>query len=451
MRVSYLYVWLLLISPILSFVFNGWWEGLLVLASSIMAVKLTRGTPPSTRRMICLTVLINQLVIIHSIHYYYTQAPPPVSGVSAVSDAHVNSAAQPFVSVVLFQTQNSTEEELSQTLQSVQASTSAVLAREIVVPASIAADAKSLIPLVHTLSDTTDFIVYVAPSAVVNTDWLNGFVREFLANDSRLVIPIATSQAGTQVTSAMMSSVSGKLVNMPYIEGNKRVPIIPVISALGVSRKVLSDIPTLPRLLAENRLVELSLRAWFCFEGVIFTRFTTVRVNHPPNLNWRELEGDMVDESITGCRRNIDWFYGAFGDDDPEAKREDFSIKAGNGTNCVSVNNAQSLTVAPCDPTDKHQRFASVDNGRSIRSMSLSTHCLDGASAENPGKPLIMYYCARNNRNQFFTFMAGRLMYSSFCVDSEGGKLQLAFCKGVGATVVESQQFRIDSISIHSE
>ena len=42
-------------------------------------------------------------------------------------------------------------------------------------------------------------------------------------------------------------------------------------------------------------------------------------------------------------------------------------------------------------------------------------------------------------------------MYSSFCVDSEGGKLQLAFCKGVGATVVESQQFRIDSISSHSE
>lgn len=445
MRVSILYISLLVISPILAMLYAGCWVALGVLVSSVLTVRSSRKLQSLNRRMICLAVLINQLVVTHSMFGYHMIPVDIVLQVPALElkNEKGESDARPFVSIVLFETDTSTHEELHATLRSIEDNTSTVLAAEVVVPTWVQLDSEfeGAVPRSHSLSSSTDFIVFVCPSAQLNVDWLHGMVREFFANDMRMVVPVVSNKNGNKITAAMIGSSSGKFVPQPYLEALKDVPVIPLISSLGVSRKIYTSVPRFSDLVRAGKVVELSLRAWFCFEGIHFTRFTTVKVESTPATNWRLLEGEAVDERITGCPRDIVWFYSRFKEEDPDSQREKFVIKNG-ATDCVGLDDSRKLVVAKCDLRNPKQIFSLVDEDRAIRSETPGNQCFDAGSADMIGRSPAMYHCMRKNRNQMFTFQDGRLMWGSFCLDvSKSGKLIFQYCKGVGDGVIQTQKF----------
>lgn len=94
---------------------------------------------------------------------------------------------------------------------------------------------------------------------------MNGIVRELMSDDLRIVVPVLRFAENKRLTAEIISSVQGNLVPLMYTESSREVPVIPQFSEIGVSRKLFLKFPNLTYLTETERLVELSLRAWFCF------------------------------------------------------------------------------------------------------------------------------------------------------------------------------------------
>jgi hypothetical protein len=440
MHGPYLLFIVLVVPATLAFIFNDWAVGLGMLAASVIAARVSRRSKPTSRRMTLLALVINQLVIIHSIYHY---RPTEISGVdmSLFAVKPESDGPRPFVSVVLFHNPNATTERLSKTLASLEAHTSPVLAKEIVIPDDMPQSDSENVPRSQNIAADTDFIVFVAPGVEVQPDWLNGMVREFIANDTRLVVPLISFGRQGKLAASMVGSTSGGLQGLPVTEqGSKSVPIIPYFTLLGVSRKTLTAIPSIPQLLSDGRVMELSLRAWFCHSGIIFTRFTEVTIEEPYATDWKSLEGLDVDEKITNCPYNIDWFYEEFKAQDPDAPVTKFLIRSGD--RCLTASSDFKLKIeSACETTNPYHLFESKLN--EIKSVGVKDpHCMDAASAMKPGKKPILYHCMHNNSNQVFHFMEDRLMWGSFCLERhDDNSVTLEKCKGFRDSLDPNQRW----------
>ena len=421
MKVSYLYVTILLVSPLLAFTLNGFRIGLSVLLTSVAVVKVTRRKASSLRRMICLCVLINQLAIIHSV-YRFKRPIVARNFTDEVFYESADSITRPFVSVVLLNSNKTNQEDWDTTLLSLIANTSHVLAKEIVV-GDVRSNHTSKIPIVSSANSTGgELTVYVKSGVQLPADWLNGFVREYLVDGTRVLVPELVTREGSEVSSAMLGSVTGELHLMPLSSQERRVPVILAFSVVGVPSGV--NMTNVGSLLLADKLVEVSLRAWFCFGGIYATRFTSVFMDAAPLPNWRSVEGEDVDEKIEKCNgRDIDWFYDEFREFDEEAPLPRFQIQSESA--CVRLSTNNRLSMVACNSDDVSQLFTGFDFSRLIRSVSNRNLCLDAGNAKEPGSTLIPYKCLRANRNQMFSFQQGRLMWGSCCV-AKG--LVLEFC-----------------------
>ena len=371
--------------------------GLTVLVSSLASVKLTRGKTSALRRMICLCVLLNQLVLIHSI----TRMRSPrvfQLDVNELQFSSYSTSPQPFVSLHILDT-NCTRSEFDETLSSLLRNSSIVLAKEIIIPPSkldwTTSVSDPTIPLKSSTSDSPTYQIYVKPGVTVSMDWLNGMVREFFAFPDSLIIPWTSNF----YSGAMLNPNTGQL----FTVSNDEVPVIPGVSIVGVPTPMGSSVV---ELIAQNRVVELSLLAWFCFDGIRATHFTHTQVVSLPD--WRSLESETLDERITCMgepKMNISKFHEKFSefnfDDLPI-----FHIKL--ESNCLTVRE-DTILMEQCDDQDKGQQFKKVGTS----SYMAQERCLDGGQ----GKKLIVYYCMRGNRNQMFQFKRERLMWGSLCVN----------------------------------
>jgi hypothetical protein len=440
----------LVATPALAFFFIDWKAAVLILGSSMVFARATRTKEQGIRRLTMLALLINQLVIIHSLYHYESQV---IGGLNLkMLEVPVDEASpKPFVSIVVFENPKWSHDSVMETLMSLQSHSSTILAKEIVVksPADFNG-AEGPIPIVAEYSEDTDFIVFVAPSVKVSPDWLNGLVREVIANDERLIVPVVTDGRGLEQAASMIGSTRGELVPLLVSEtASKYVPVIPYFSVLGVSKKSLGFYAEIPRLLAEGRVIELSLRAWLCGSGVIFSRFTKVSITQPHITDWKSLEGLEVDEKIVGCSHNIDWFYDKFKTEDADASIHQFRIR--NGESCLSSTSERMLSVAPsCEEDNANQVFE--QRGEEIRAVGIEgAICFDAGSASSPGKSPILYQCMPGNRNQFFYFYEGRFMWGSFCVTDEGGKVTLSDCSGLGDTLAANQRWSQEVITRNAD
>ena len=392
--------------------------------------------------MIALTLLMNQLVIIHSVHHY-TRPVIGSKGLAAYKLADSSPTVEPFVSVVLLETINSSPSDFTTTVSSLQETTSSVLAKEIVLPESLLSSTNHTgrVKLTTSLSDSSDFIIFVVPGISFPADWLNGMVREFLANETRLVVPLVKYR-GQAYGGAMIGSSTGVISRMAFEDGpSRQVPVIPELAVVGVSRHVLSAIPNFESLATQKRVIEISLRAWLCFGGIIFTRFTTVSSIESELPDWKSVEGEDVDERITNCPRTIDWFYRTFEDFDPEAAKDQFRIR--NGDRCLESTGSK-IWAAPCTEASHSQVFELGYEGKSIRSVAHKK-CLDAGSANEAGTAPLLYHCFARNRNQMFSLVHGRLMWGSFCVDADNVTFQ--YCIGIDESTNESQQWVQEPVS----
>lgn len=444
MRLSYLYVVLVLLNPLLAWILNGWLTATLMFLVSLLVARLTKNRTSATRRMICLTVLINQLAIIHALRHLHNSQILGTD-IEALKNRVSPESPRPFVSIVLVPDNNDSEPGASTALDSIMRFSSPILTSEIVVPASMASERSGQIPVTTHISGTTDFVIFVSSSARMKGDWMNGMVREFLANDTRIVVPIVQLEDKSLAVSAMLHSITGDLTHLVVSETTpKEVPLIPYLSALGVPRKVLAAYPNLERLIRERRLMEVSFRAWLCFGGVIYTRFTTVSLASSPAIDWKALEGDGVADNIHGCSRDKDWFMSYFKnfDDDNHGSR----VLISGGSTCLTVAQNRRFSVSePCDGTNTAQGFEI--KGSRIQSIEFPNLCMDAGSANSPGRAPIAYQCMHANRNQQFYFLNGRLMWGSFCLERhEDSKVTFEYCVGIDDTIKSSQRWEQRSI-----
>jgi hypothetical protein len=433
----YLLIGVLFVPLVLALIFSGWIVALCVFVSSVVVARITRTKTPPARRMILIALVINQLVVIHSVYHFKRTV---INGVDTVAfGVSEDDKPQPFVSIVLVQNPEWTEDKAASTFASLQANSSLVLTKEIVVPDSYEGDRTGPIPVSSSISDDSDLIVFVAPSVEAPMDWLSGLVREFLANDTRLVVPVIQQESGFQITGSMVSSKRGELVPIPANEFTPRsVPIIPYFTVLGVPRKTLAGIPNLSELLSEGRTMELSLRSWLCNSGIVYTRFTTVRISDPYEPDWKSLEGVDVDEKITGCAKTVEWFYSEFKDHDADDDVERFLIEQSGS--CLSAGSDGKLSLtSSCDRLNQNQIFEL--RAHEIKSVGNGL-CFDAASTMRPGKEPILYECMFGNRNQRFNIKDGRLMWGSFCVESHQDRgPTFEECVGFESTVSETQRW----------
>jgi hypothetical protein len=435
MGLSLLYVSALLVSPTIAFILNGWIAGVFTLLSSVLVARVTKNRSSATRRMMMLTLLVNQIVISHSL---YRSKPESVPGpdITSLTSFDGESKPVPFVSIVLVP---SASGSASIAIEALKANSSRVLAKEIVVPQSLVIDRSGDIPIVTEVSDSSEFVVYVSTSAVVPKDWLNGLVREFIANDTRLVVPVVTIESGSPQAAFMLGSKTGALSPLWFTEASGQdVPVIKDLSLLGIPKKVLQASPETDQLVHEGRMMELSLRAWLCQSGIMFTRFTTVTLEHTADVDWKLKEGEDVFQSIRNCPRNREWFFSKFKQYDPDSESERALIQSDDW--CLATRRNKLNAVTPCDRTNSTQIFELKDG--SVRATGAAPMCLDAASTSKPGKSPILYTCMHGNRNQAFQFIAGRLMWGSFCVERhEDGRVTLEYCMGLGDQIKPSQRW----------
>ena len=438
-EVPYLLIVVLFVPLCLAIIYNGWLVGACIFASSLIVARLTRRTKtPSSRRMILLTLLVNQLVVIHSVYHYRRTVINGVDLDALSASAAADHKPRPFVSIVVFQNPNWSDEAAASTFASLQTHSSTILSKEIVVPDKYQGDRSGPIPVSSEISGDSDFVIFVAPGVHVSADWMNGMVREFIANSNRLVVPFIQEASGAKLAGTMISSKRGELVRILVTDFMSRsIPIVPFFSVIGVPRDVLNQFPDLPRLISEGRVVEASLRAWLCYSGIILTRFSHITVSNPFEPDWKVLEGLDVDERITGCGHDKDWFYSEFKEHDADAEVDQFMVSQSDS--CLSVTGNGKLSFAtPCNPGDPNQLFDAKSNF--IRSVA-SGQCLDAASALKPGKEPLLYVCMMSNRNQAFSLAEGRLMWGSFCLEYNENRFSLEECEGFEEAVKPTQRW----------
>lgn len=390
-------------------------------------------------RLFFAALLINQSVIRHALSRLATPAPIVFGFSSLHNDPSVSSEVAPFVSIVLIGQSNSSTADIYETLSCLQAFSSPLLAAEIVVPFGYTQSRVLNITTTHSVSPLTKYIVFVSIPTIVSPGWMNGIVRELMSDDLRIVVPVLRFTENRRLTAAMISSVQGNLVPLMHTESSREVPIIPQFSVIGVSRKLFLQFPNLTYLIETERVVELSLRAWFCFHGIAYTRFTSVEVRNPSSSNWIALEGDDVDERIKRCERNIDWFYDKFSEFDPDAIVDLFRIR--NFNSCLSLDTEKGpLSLSPCSFDQITQRFVLYNENRAIRSVRFPNVCFDAGITPNTSSPVLLLQCMPGKRSQEFKFITRRLMAGSFCVQAAANKsVNLEQCQGYAESMINSQ------------
>jgi hypothetical protein len=444
MRLSYLYVVLVLVNPLLAWIVNGWFIATMMFLASLLVARLTKTRTSATRRMICLAVLINQLAVMHALkNIRSTQIS--ATDIEALSHRIAPESPRPFVSIVVISDNDGARPDAPADVDSILQWSSPILTREIVVPPTVASELSGPIPITTHISDETEFVIFVSSSARMKENWMNGLVREFIANDTRMVVPIVQLEDKSMAVSSMVNSVTGDITHLVVSETTpKEVPVIRHFSALGVPRKILTRLPNLERLISEGRLMEISLRAWLCFGGIVYTRFTTVTLARTPVTDWKAIEGEDVAGKIHDCPRNEDWFMSHFKniDDDTHGSRV---LISGEST-CLTVANNRRLSVSEkCDESDSAQSFEI--KGSRIQSIKYNL-CMDAGSANAPGKAPIAYQCMHANRNQQFFFLNGRLMWGSFCLERhQDRRVTFEYCVGIDESIKASQKWEQRTIS----
>jgi len=444
MQVVKVYLSIVLANLLISALVCEFWMSIAVCGLSAMAIVFARRLMSSQRRVVYLFIILNQLTMIYC---NYLADRPQI--VTFDPDHLVWNSTIPhsdgFVSIVLVpETGNVTTQEFEKLIINLMEQSSPILAKEIVVPDLPSLNlSSSSIPIVPSISPKTEFIIFLAPYITVPPNWLDGIVREHLANPKHLIIPTLITE-NNQVMGGMIGSVSGRWDLLPFDPRDRIVPIIPFFSAVGVSRGHLS-IDRVRRLLVENRLLELSLYAWFCGEGISGTPFSSLTFAHvlKPH-DWRSIEGETVDEHVAsycGIKNDMEWFYSKFSDYDPDASEQIRLIKALHGDQCMQVNLGNGLTVTECGRGNPLQIFRVYDNSSLIRSLGANSLCFDSGGASEPGKELILYHCDRYSRNQQFLVINEYIRWGSFCVNMHERRITLEICDRSTAQKFSFQPF----------
>ena len=398
----------------------------------------------SDRRTYLFVCLVNGIVFLHSFSRYNSSISVYFD-VSNLASTGINQDAQPFVSVVLIKQANSSNAEISQTLLSLTSNSSPVLVSEIVVPDGTTTSLTSEIPITNHLSPTSAYIFYVTASTKVSPGWMNGFLRELFSDDLRLAVPVVRIAGHNAFSSAMISSSRGYLRPLFYSERENEVPIIPGFSVIGMSRKLFSHIPNIVYLISTGRIVELSLRAWFCFNGIVSTRFTQVEVGNQYIPEWRTHEGEDVDERIHACNHNIDWFYTKFARFDDDAVSDVFFIRSSEDSGlCLSVSgSAKAILLKECRSHEIRQHFMFHDESRAIRSAQFPSLCFDSGFPPGNASAILLLQCIPSKRSQFFTFISQRIMSGSFCINKSGHRnVNLDLCESSSQEMNVSQMWQ---------
>jgi hypothetical protein len=440
MLIAAIYSGLVLFIPIVSLLLLPWYTSLAMLLVSLATLQIVRRLPLSTKRLVLIGILLNEVILTYSLHRLGT--PEVVLFDAHELDVKAHAASfkpQPFISVVVVGDLPPDPAFITGLLNN----TPSILVKEIVIP-SYAPPEPPSIPIVPSLSDSTDFIIYISTAVTVDEGWMRGIVRELFANSTRLAVPVVVTSDERKIASAIIGSADGRFRINPYLDREVEVPVIPVFSVIGISRSMLTAWPKFEELIRGNRLVELSLTAWFCFSGVRVSKHSEVKRAGLEDHDWQRIEADDIDERIDACEhpsRDIEWYRKKFVDWDPESSDNLFQIRHVPSGECI-IADGDSLILEQCGPESARlspQVFTRSHDGLFIRSMADGFKCLDAAS---PGGPtpshMILYPCLRGNRNQEFDFVHGqRLMWGSLCVDSSRSPLILHDC-----TDRPSQQFQ---------
>ena len=442
-----LFLVLLFISPFLGLYLNGFSAALLLGTATTLAIYTMRRRASQERELVYLFVVLNQLMFMYCWYYAEGQivlsTPDSHLHVPARAEEH----AEPFVSIVLVDGMHnsSVPEYYQKTVDSLLETASPVLTREIIVSSSNSSLTGSKIPVVPRLSDGSEFIIFVSGKATFTADWMVGIVRELFVHRHRLVIPTLYLTKDIPLTGgAMISSERGQWFLTDPRELDRELPLIPIVTAVGVRRETLDKVglERFTQLLYENKLLEISLLAWFCLDGIENTSYSKIVLRDSgsiPDHDWKAVEGELVDESvIASCNsnRSMDWFYEKFAKYDLDAKLKNFQVQIGTrkqdgSRKCLVANYDGTLGAQICEQANRNMLFFVLPgSGQNIRPVGFRTMCLDANSANLPGSKPILYTCTEHNRNQmFYLDVPDKIRWGSFCLaENDAGGIVLDFC-----------------------
>ena len=379
--------------------------------------------------------LVNEVMLIYC--WYFSEAQLvisyPQSHFITLSDEIVSTVT--FVSVVFMgeHTNGTLCADYQHQVDNLIETSSTIMTKEIVAPFYSVASTAAPLPVVSTVSTLSDFIIYVSCNATLSPNWMNGIIRDLFWNPDKLLIPTIVDREKNVVTAgAMISSGSGKWTLTGPNELDSDVPLVPVFSIIGLSRRLLERVtePRLVTLLSQGRLLELSLYAWFCHGGIRGTTFSKVQMaseSAVPEYHWKIHESETVDETVLSqCKsnRSMEWFFHKFNAYDDESEAGSFQIQIGLGEsggsrNCLIAKSDFSIGSEQCEQSNPYMRFrlGGLDGqSQAIMSLGYRRMCLDSGAALTPGSKIILYMCVRNNRNQMFYFDRGKIRWGSFCL-----------------------------------
>ena len=453
-----LYLVALLICPVLGLYLNGLSAAFLLITASAVTLYTMRRAVSQDREIVYLFVVLNQLMFMYC--WYYADGQIVIS----VPDSHLDVSSgdlaysEPFVSVVLIDgiRGNSSCLNYAETVDELQKTASPVLTREIVAPLSNSSTTEPGIPIVSRLSDSSDMIIFVSCNATFTPNWMVGIVRELFAHQTHIVTPTLYLNEEVLLTGgAMISSEKGLWVLTDPQALDRELPLIPVLSALGVSRTTLNRVgpDRMVQLLEQNKLLEISLLAWFCLDGIQNTSFSRILLRDSstlPDHDWKSIEGETVDESvIASCNsdRTMEWFYEKFAKYDLDANLRMFQIQVGmrqpdGSRKCLVANYDNSLGTETCENGNAQMLFfIPKESAPSIRPVVFRTMCMDSGSAEKSGSKPILYICIERNRNQMFYFDGLKIRWGSFCLTNQvdTGTVTLEFCKDLDSQIFHPQ------------
>jgi|LauGreDrversion4_2_1035121.scaffolds.fasta_scaffold06404_5 hypothetical protein len=451
------YLVLLLVNPVLALLVNGRASGLLIFVVSYWVLHKMRTNVRSNPQIVYSFTTLNHILLVYCLYNSNTQL------IFVVPEAHLyipsddGNRVNPFVSIVLVDSPNGTScMNYNESVDALLKSASPILTREIVAPLYNESVSGSGSAVVSGLSVDSDMVIYVSCCVELVDGWMNGIVRELFSHPHHMIVPTLYLFPNNPFASgAMISSASGMWLHINPGQTEWDVPLIPRFSVLGMSRSLVREIthPRILRLLAENRLVELSLMAWFCHGGVRSTGFSKVVLleKTPPLHDWKSIEGETVDEEvIASCnsKRDMEWFFDRFARYDPETPIKVFEVQVGlrrsDGSRmCLIANLNGTLGASLCDRRNPQLAFVIPPGDTpAIKSIGIPNNCLDTNSVYSVGSRPILYSCTERNRNQMFYLDGTNIRWGSFCLTAdESGEITLDACTGSATQIFYAENY----------
>jgi hypothetical protein len=264
-----------------------------------------------------------------------------------------------------------------------------------------------------------DFTVFVNTGAdPVGENFLALLVREIMntsENDKVVFVPSVLVD-GHEFSHAVYDGAIVRKFDEPKLS---KVWVVPEISAFVVRTKFVS----LVQGLASGALVEGSHDVWRCGGAIKLATLAKMRVNAPMSRQTRTASSCEVEVSDDQINK-------IFSDYLPPSK----SFKIAFGSRCLTYKSSLTLGMFPCTEDDG-QLFSQFDDGRALRNAgsctaanaSPSCFCLDVGPNPTEGKPVNFYFCRPNTISQQIEIFGNRLMWGSYCVNSD---LKLQRCEG---------------------